>query len=126
MQAAPIKEPIAGKSGFATQIWIRWLQLVSQVMGYAIAESVRITPADSPYSVAGGVNLVCNTTTGAIVVNFPVGVQGSPIRVVNVGRSGNSVTMNGNGSELIDKAASKVLADAAVYDSRFDATEGWN
>ncbi len=125
MQSAPIKEPIAEKGGFATRIWIQWLQLVSKVTGYAIAESVRITFADSPYSVAVGVNLVCNTNGGAITVIFPGGVQGAPIRVANSGTSGNNVTLNGNG-ELIAGSATKILADGVAYECRFDSTDGWN
>lgn len=125
MQSAPIKEPIAEKGGFATRIWIQWLQLVSKVTGYAIAESVRITSADSPYSVAAGVNLVCNTSGGAITVLFPAGVQGAPVRVANSGTSGNSVTLDGDG-ELIAGVATKSLADGVAYECRFDAVDGWN
>lgn len=125
MQPAPIKEPIAGNGGFAAQVWIRWLQLVSQVLGYSIAESIRITSADSPYSVATGVNLVCNTDGGAITVLFPAGVNGAPIRVANSGTSGNDVTLNGNG-ETIAGAATRVLADGVAYECRFDAVDGWN
>ena len=127
MEPAPVKEQISDKAGFASRLWIRWFQLVQRALGTCVIETVRITFSDSPYTIPDpGVNMVCDTDAGAIVVNYPVGVQGAPIRVVNVGRSAHNVTLNGNGTELIDKAASKVLADAAVYDSRFDAIEGWN
>lgn len=127
MQPAPIREPVIAAGNLASRIWIQWFTLLKDAIGSAITSSIRITVANSPYTVSdAGINLVCNTDGGAIIVNYPEGVQGVPIRVVNVGRSGNNVTLNGNGSELIDKGASKVLVDGAVYDSRFDTVEGWN
>lgn len=123
MQDAPIKEVVTDKGGLASRIWIRWLQLVSQVMGLAIAESIRITSADSPYTVAAGVNLVCNTD-GSVTVNFPEGLRGQVIRVVNSGALGNDVTLVG-GSSLIAGAATKVLADGEAYECRFDTLDGW-
>lgn len=125
MEAAPVKERIAETGGFASRLWIRWFQYVQNALGAAVIETTRITFADSPYTAAEGVNLVCDTDGGAMVVNFPAGRQGVPIRVVNAGSSGNSVTLDGSGTEKIRGAATHVLLSGVVLETRFDSVEGW-
>ena len=126
MQPAPIKEILMDEKKHASPMWIRWFQLVQNILGGAAISTVRIAFADSPYTITDvGINLVCNTSGGAIVVNYPPGEQGILIRVVNAGSSGNSVTVNGNGSEEIKGAASQVITDGQVLEARFDSVEGW-
>ncbi len=125
-QPAPIKEPLVEASLFAKRVWIRWFQDAQNILSTAINDTIRITSADSPYTIGqAGVNLVCNTSGGSVVVNFPSGAHGAAVRVANAGDSGNSVTMNGNGNTILG-SASKTLSDRQVLEVRFDSTEGWN
>jgi len=125
MQPAPIKQVLSESSGLASRVWIGWFQLVQNLLGTVAIETIRITSTNSPYSVTNqGINLVCNTNSGAIVVNLAKGEQGVLVRVVNVGSSGNSVTVNGN-SENIKGAASQAVTDGQVLEVRFDSIEGW-
>ncbi len=126
MNQAPIKEPLVDVSRFAARVWARWFHDAQNVLSTAINDTIRITSADSPYTLLeAGVNLVCNTTTGSVIVNFPTGKRGAAVRVVNAGDSGNSVTMNGNGNTILG-SASETLLDREMLEVRFDSTEGWN
>jgi len=126
MQPAPIKERFSDSGSFVSRVWIRWFQAVQDLLGSAAVDTVRITSADSPYTITDmGINLVCNTSGGAITVNYPAGEQGILIRVANVSSSGNSVTVDGNGAEKIRGAATQVITDGQVLECRFDSTEGW-
>ena len=126
MTPAPIKEPIADGKSFANRTWIRWFQSIQNAIDSAITESSRITFADSPYQIPNsGRNVVCNTAGGAITVTLPVGVQGQVVRLVNSGSAGNSLTIQGNGTDLIYGAATKVLSDKTSLEVRFDSVDGW-
>lgn len=126
MEIAPIREIVSDKDGIASRLWIRWFQYVQKALGATAIETIRIIAANSPYTIAdGGVNIVCNTNAGAITVIYPVGVQGSAVRVVNVGTAGHAVTVNGNGFN-ISGAPTQNLTDGQISDTRFDSIEGWN
>lgn len=87
---------------------------------------VAITSADSPYTVPGWNYLVlANATGGAITVNLPtaVGFGGRQIDVRKGDSSANAVTVDGNGGETINGAATKVLNVQYVdYTFRSDGT----
>lgn len=126
MQPAPIKEKISDDGSFASRMWVHWFKLIQNALGTVAIETIRITNADSPYTITDtGINLVCNTSGGAITVNYPAGEQGILIRVVNVSSAGHSVTVNGSGAEKIKGSASQVITDGQVLETRFDSAEGW-
>lgn len=124
---APIKEQLVDMERYITRAWIRWFGNTEAVVNTAISDTVRITSADSPYTIGTtGINLVCDTDGGAISVTFPAGRQSAAVRVCNVGDSGNNVTVTGNGGALISGSASQTLYDREVLETRFDSVEGWN
>lgn len=121
-----LKEVIADKEGFVSKIWLRWAINVTNAINSLIQTTVHLTPSMSPYTVTTNTfRIVCSTTLGNIIVNFPVGFPESSARVVNAGTSGNDVILNGNGSELIDGLASKILSDGEVYSAIYTANGGW-
>ena len=121
-----VNEPISDKEGFVSKIWFRWANSVSNAINTLMQNTVNLTPANSPYTVTTNTfRLVCNTTTGDIVVNFPIGFPECSARVVNSGTGGNDVTMNGNGTELIDGSASKILVDGEKYNGIYTSISGW-
>lgn len=74
--------------------------------------------ADSPYTVATGVDVVlADATGGAITVNLPPAANATNrvLRVKKIDASGNAVTVDGDGAETIDGAATQALA--AQYDA---------
>ena len=86
-----------------------------------------IDNTNSPYTVlATDVVILCDTDTADITLNLPAGVNGKTYKVVNVGTSGNVVTVAPNGTELIDGVnASKDLSDGSIIDLTYTTTYGW-
>jgi len=80
---------------------------------------VPLTTADSPRSITPSDNgklLVCDTTSGAIVLNLDnIAALGEPFNLsVKWGAGANSVTINRAGTDTIDGAASYGLAEAGA------------
>lgn len=77
-----------------------------------------IDDTDSPYTVlATDSVIIADATSGAITVNLPAvsGTDGRTIRVKKIDSSANAVTLDGNSSETIDDATTRVLS--SQYDS---------
>jgi hypothetical protein len=56
--------------------------------------------------------ILCDTTSNAITVNlYPVADSVKPITIKNIGAASNNVTVDGDGSELIDGSATITLTD---------------
>jgi hypothetical protein len=86
----------------------------------------RITHTSSPYTLLGSDEvLFVDTDGGAVTVNLPAGVEGRHFKIINVGSSGNNITVTPNGAEKIFASASETLSDAEVIDIHFNGTEGW-
>lgn len=69
--------------------------------------------ADSPYSAAASDDLIlCNATAGAITVNLPAAAAntGRVIKIKKTDSSFNAVTVDGDGAETIDAAATRLLS----------------
>ncbi len=126
MEPAPIKEPIVGQDGNISRTWVRWFQSAQIAIESAALVSVRIAASDSPYLLPNfGTNLICDTDGGAVVVNLPAGVDNKRMRIVNAGSSGNAVTVDGNGVELVIGAASRTVSDGSLIDIIYNSVEGW-
>jgi len=72
--------------------------------------------------------IFCDTDGGAITVNLPAGVQGTHLKIINCGSSGNDVTVDPNGTEQLFGAGAGVastLADGENIDIHYDAVEGF-
>ena len=97
----------------------------AQVVGVA----KRIDDTDSPYTVlATDRFLVVDTDTAAVTVNLPAGVNGEKHTFINVGSSGNDVTLDPNGTEQIQAGGAGValvLADGEGFSGAYETTEGW-
>jgi hypothetical protein len=88
----------------------------------------RITSSDSPYTaLATEAVIFCDTDGGAITVNLPAGVEGRFYKIVNCGTiaSGNVLTIDGNGAETVNGAATQLVHAGESMDLHFNATEGW-
>ncbi|MAH51438.1 hypothetical protein CMI37_36825 [Candidatus Pacearchaeota archaeon] len=92
-----------------------------------IAGTTRITDSDSPYTVLStDEQIFCDTDGGAITANLPAGVDGTYYRIINVGTSGNDVTVTPDGSELLVGAnSSEALYDLETLLLVYETTEGW-
>jgi len=92
--------------------------------GY-IVETSRVT--SSPYAVlATDDNIFVDTDGGAITVNLPAGIDGKQYRIINVGTSGNDVTLAPDGAELLNGTN----ANISIFDGEklifvYEDTEGW-
>lgn len=129
-QPPPIEDPFL-ENDIEKRVSQAWLEFFYTVFRYltssnVVYSTVRITDAESPYTILqGSINLVCDTDGGAITVNFPTGSTNDNIRVSNAGSSGNDVTLNGNGSEKIYGLSSQTLFDNEVLNCVFESVEGW-
>jgi len=72
--------------------------------------TVSITNSDSPYTVTTETLVLADASSGAITVNLPAANNGVVVTVKKTDSSVNAVTLDGNGSETIDGAATQVLS----------------
>ena len=122
----PMKEPVVGENKFITKVWLWWMTSINSTVNILVQSSVNISFSDSPYTVTTNTfKIVCDTTLGDIILNYPVGFPDASARVVNSGSSGNDVTMNGNGTELIAGLTSQTLYDQEVYEAIYTVSGGW-
>ncbi|HDY88065.1 MAG TPA: hypothetical protein ENH82_08140 [bacterium] len=91
--------------------------------------TTRITNADSPYTtLSNDRNIFTNTDNDPIIMNLVVGSKGIYHRIANTGSSGNAVTLNPNGMDLLLGSNSSVkLLDGDVLIIVYEASgpEGW-
>jgi len=89
--------------------------------------TTRLTSGDSPYDVLyTDHEIFCDTDGGAITVNLPAGIDGTNLRIINCGSSGNDVTVTPDGSELLKGAnSSQTISDGSTLIITYEATEGW-
>lgn len=87
----------------------------------------RVTPADSPYTVKATDQVVFfDTDDGDILAGLSAGVEGQTFRLVNVGSSGNIVTVAPVTGELIYGDTTEYIADQEALIVTFNPDEGWN
>lgn len=98
----------------------------TQTKAGRIVNTTRITNVDSPYTVlVTDHHIFCDTDGAVITVNLPAGVEGTEYKIINVGTSGNDLTIDGNGAETIFGAATHILTDGDTETINFNATEHW-
>jgi hypothetical protein len=95
----------------------------------ATVTTTRITNGDSPYNILSTDRVIyCDTDGGAITANLPAGSEGKNYKIINVGSSGNDVTVDPNGSEQLFGGGAGVsfsLGDAEIINIHYNSTEGW-
>jgi hypothetical protein len=69
--------------------------------------------------------IFADTDGGAFTVTLPAGVEGTYLRIANVGTSGNDVTVDGNGAEQVRGAATQAVADGEILILIYESVEGW-
>lgn len=81
----------------------------------------------TPYTpLATDEEIFINTDVIPIQVDLPAGIDGTNYRMINIGSSGNDVTLVPNGTEkLFGAAASERIADSEVLIMTYKTTEGW-
>lgn len=87
-----------------------------------------VTRIDStPYDISYAEEIIMvDTDTIDITINLPAGVDGQAYKIVNCGTSGNIVTINPNGTDLLNGVnAPETLYDSENLDLSYDSTEGW-
>jgi len=70
----------------------------------------------------------CDTDGGAWTLNLPAGIDGTEYRIINVGGSGNDLTIDPNGSETLlgfGAGVSFDLVDSEALILHYETTEGW-
>jgi hypothetical protein len=91
-----------------------------------IDNTTAIDHTDSPYTAtADDIVIYGDTDGGAITINYPAGVEGKYYKIINVGTSGNDITVDGNGSETVYGAATFAVVDGDVLETHFNATHYW-
>lgn len=120
----PLEDPISGQTGVPTEPWWQWFGIVYQKL-QKLNLVKRVTT--SPYTVLAEDDvLFVDTDAGGITVDLPPGTTSDYYRIVNVGSSGNAVTVVPNGAEtLLGAGASQAVADGEALTVHYDATEGW-
>lgn len=81
----------------------------------------------TPYNILVSDEIIMvDTDLIPIVINLPAGAEGQTHKIVNCGTSGNSVTINPNGLELLNATnGPETLYDAESLDISYDSTVGW-
>jgi len=81
----------------------------------------------SPYvPLATDEELFIDTDVGPISITLPVGIDGTNYRMINVGSSGNDVTLiPALTDKLFGENANERIADSEVLLMTFETTEGW-
>lgn len=82
--------------------------------------TVNLNIDDSAYQWNG------NTDAGNITFNLPAGVQNRQYKIINTGKSGNTLTITPNGTEfLLGVNASTTLSDGQSLIIGYDSIDGW-
>ena len=113
----------------------RELTRISDVLSYDLGEllstplirTTEIDNTDSPYSfLSTDFCVFGDTTGGAITINLAAGIDGQHIIIKNIPGSGNNITVNPNGVELIEGAANLTVTPGSAFDLLYIASKtGW-
>ena len=81
----------------------------------------------TPYTVPADADaLFVDTNSGDVVLNLPAGVEGTYLRIINTGTSGNVVYPTPNGTELLfGLNVAEPLYDYEVFVINYSNTYGW-
>lgn len=86
----------------------------------------RITPSDSPYSVATSDDvIIADITSGAITVNLPVGVEARHLNIIKVGTGAANLTACPYGSEELYGGGAGACDISGKFDIYFNGVNGW-
>lgn len=91
--------------------------------GGRIDSTVRITGVttlDSTHHI-----VFADTDGGAFVITLPTGVEGTNYKIINVGTSGNDITITPDGAETIYGSVTEAIIDGEIFNIHFNSTEGW-
>jgi len=72
--------------------------------------------------------IYANTKDGPFTIYLPIGIDGTPYKIINCGSSNNRLTITPYGEEQIwgqGAGESIILKDGDIINLHFDSTEGW-
>ncbi len=131
-----LNKPVAKtKSDYDKQLWDALERFSYDVNLYTrlenktgqIDNTTRITT--SPYNILStDLVIFVNTDGGNITANLPAGIEGTRYKIINSGTSGNTLTVDPNGTEQIFGGGAGVstnLSDGQSIDVHYNATDGW-
>ena len=86
----------------------------NQVSKESIIDVVTLINTDSPYSL-GQRSVLCDTTLGSITINLPTASRskGAVVLIKKIA-TGNTVTVDADGSDLIDASATAILTSLST------------
>ena len=105
----------------------KYVYIVGQIKQESIQATNKLVSEDSPYTVqARDTVLFCDTSSGAITVVLPAGIEGTNLKIVNCGV--NDVTVDPDGTEELFGAGAGVastLTEGENIDIHFSDSFGW-
>jgi len=69
--------------------------------------------------------IYCDTDSGAFTVTLPTGIDGTHYRILNIGTSGNNVTL-ASSEKIYGSTSNETIMDLENFDLNFETTEGWS
>jgi len=93
------KEPIAGKTGFVTRVWLKWFLFIKRVLDKVNWEI--ITNPTFPYTMVNDNEIIFVETTTAVVINLKAVEDGLRCRVINSKDSTANISLTPNGTDLL-------------------------
>lgn len=108
-----------------------WDKLIGvlETVGGRIHSETRIINTDSPYTLLTTDNVIfADTDGGNITINIPAGISGTCYEWYNVGSSGNTLTVDPNGTETLlggGAGVSATFEDEEGAITKYNSTNGW-
>jgi len=120
MSRFPLREEMFIKPGVLSEVWVKFFSEVSRTTVSIGGASTETTIDDTAFQWNG------NTNSGGFTYTLPAGIQGKQYKIVNVGTSGNVLTVAPNGSDnLLGENSSFELEDGESLLIAYDITYGW-
>ena len=120
----PIQDsPLGAGNPRFPDTWIKWFVFISNTLS-AISGKSRSTSDTTINNTA--YHWLGNTDGGGFTYILPAGTDGEQYRIVNIGTSGNTLTITPNGSEkLLGVNSSDTLSDGESLVIVYDNIDGW-
>ena len=105
-----------------------WVRLAATAINQLLSRKLLLVAVDDTYTVADGVDVVTgDTTSAAFTITLPKAAPNASrvIYVKRIDASANNLTVDGDGSETIDGAATTVLTSQWETRTLFSDGSNW-